>query len=222
MIDDMIGGFLDTSFDGLIMLLQEHQLIASTLTPFFAGEYSIHLFGILNGSGDISLTPAIIATGSIIFFDILIYSTVRIVQKNKDVAGRMRKVKFFAKIETLFKKHQERYGKNPTLLLIAVKLMPMTKVTLIFFALYQKMSLLRFIIRDILISIIWVAIIFLPGWLVGKELLTEEVGRQVSTFIIYALLLIVLIFLFGDKINRCIMRIVAKIAGMVDKKKDRV
>ena len=138
MIDDMIGGLLDTSFDGLIMLLQEHQLIASTFTPFFAGEYSIHLFGILNGSGDITLMPTIIATGSIIFFDILIYSTVRIVQKNKDVAGRMRKVKFFAKIEALFKKHQERYGKNPTLLLIAVKLMPMTKVTLIFFALYQK------------------------------------------------------------------------------------
>ena len=212
MISDLITGFSSISFDGFVVLFQEHQLLISVLLPFFAGELSIHLFGILNGSGDISLMPAIIAVISVLFFDVVIYGTVRALQRYDRLMHRFRAISFFAKLERFFKKHEERYSTNQVLLHIAVKLMPMTKVTLIFFALCQKMSMIRFIIQDALITMVWVTIIFLPGWLVGKEFLTEEMGRRLGVFIIYFILLIVLMFLFGGKIDRFIMRVITKIA----------
>ena len=212
MISDFITGFSSLSFDGLVVLFQEHQFLISVLLPFFAGELSIHLFGILNGSGDISLMPVVIAVISVILFDAVIYGTVRVLQRYDRLMYRFRTISFFAKLEDFFKKHEERYRANQLLLHIAVKLMPMTKITLIFFALYQKMSMIRFIIQDALITVVWVAIIFLPGWLVGKEFLTEEVGRRLGVFIIYFILLIVLMLLFGGKIDRLIMRAVTAVA----------
>ncbi len=213
MISDVITtAFSTISFDGLVVLFHEHQFLISVLLPFFAGELSIHLFGILNGSGDISLAPALIAVASVLFFDVLIYGAVRVLQRHDRLMYRFRTISFFAKLERFFKKHEERYSANQLLLHIAVKLMPMTKVTLIFFAFYQKMSMLRFIIQDALITVVWVTIIFLPGWLVGKEFLTEEVGRRLGVFIIYFILLIVLMLLFGGKIDSFIMRVVTKIS----------
>ena len=213
MISDVITTvFSAMSFDGLVALFQEHQLFISVLLPFFAGELSIHLFGILNGSGDISLVPVMIAVTSVLFFDVLIYGTVRALQRYDRLMDRFRAIPFFARLEQFFKKHEERYSTNQLLLHIAVKLMPLTKVTLIFFALYQKMSMLRFIIQDALITVVWVTIIFFPGWLVGKEFLTEEAGRRLGVFIIYFILLIVLMLLFGGKIDNLIMRVVTKIS----------
>lgn len=217
MISNLITGLSNISFEGFVVLLQEHQFIISVLLPFLAGEFTVHLLGILNGSGDISLVPAFIAAASILFFDILIYGTVRMLQRYDRLMDRFRSLSFFAKLEDFFKKHEERYSANQTLLLIAVKLMPMTKVTLIFFALYQKMSMARFIIQDALITAAWVTIIFLPGWLVGKEFLTEEAGRRLGVFVIYFLLLIVLMLLFGGKIDRFIMRTVVKVAKKMRK-----
>ena len=217
MISDLFTGFSDISFDGFVLLLQEHQLLVSVLVPFFAGEFSVHLFGILNGSGDISLLPAVIATISIIFFDVVIYGTVQALQRYDRLVRRFRSIHFFAKFEQFFRKHEKRYSENQTLLLIAVKMMPMTKMTLIFFALCQKMSLVRFVIRDTLITVVWVFIIFFPGWLVGKEFLTEETGRQLGSFIVYFLLLIVLMLLFGDKIDRFVMQTVIRVAKKLRK-----
>ena len=217
MISNLITGLSNISFEGFVVLLQEHQFLISVLLPFFAGEFTVHLLGILNGSGDISLVPAFIAAASILFFDILIYGTVRVLQRYDRLMDRFRAISFFTKLEDFFKKHEERYSANQTLLLIAVKLMPMTKVTLIFFALYQKMSMARFIIQDALITAAWVTIIFLPGWLVGKEFLTEEAGRRLGVFVIYFLLLIVLMLLFGGKIDRFIMRIVVKVSKKMRK-----
>ena len=219
MISELLTEFSTVSFEGLVTLLQEHQMLVSVLVPFFAGELSIHLFGILYGSGDISLMPAIIAMVSILFFDVVIYSVVRTVMRSKSIINYFQKKQFFAKCEKFFKDNEKKYRKNQTLLLIAVKLMPMTKVTLIFFALSQKMSLLRFIVRDAIITVVWVALIFSSGWLVGKELVTAETGRQLSNFILYFILLIVLLLLFGKQIDRLIMRAVDKIASMMDNSK---
>ena len=216
MIGDIITGFSAVSFEGLAVLLREHQLFVSVIVPFFAGEFSVHLFGILYGLGDISLWPAVIATASMVFFDVVIYATMRMLQRSDKVLNRVNKVRFFTKIRLFFEKHQKKYGNNPILLFILVKLMPMTKVTLIFYAFWQKMSLVRFVIQDAIITAIWVSIIFLPGWLVGKEVLTEEAGRRVSVFIIYFLVLIVLLLLFGNKIDTLLMRAIDSVARAVN------
>ncbi|MCY4577206.1 MAG: hypothetical protein OXB96_02110 [Candidatus Kaiserbacteria bacterium] len=212
MLVDIITGFFTVSFDGFIALFHEHQILTSALIPFFAGEYSIHLFGMLYGSGAISLMPTVIAAGSILLFDFVIYGTVRVLQRYTNISTRLRNISFFAKIETFFKKSQGRYGKNPVLLFIAIKLMPMTKVSLIFFTLYRKVSVAWFIVWDVIISVIWVVIIFLPGWFVGKEFLTQEAGQRVTGIVVYFLLLVVLLTLFGDAVDKLVMRALAKIA----------
>ena len=221
MVSDIVAIFSGVSFEDLILLVQEHQYIIAVLTPLLMGEISIHVFGILNGSGDISLVPTMIAFVGIIVFDTIIYVGVKMLRRRGDALGLVRRVKLFVKFEVLFRKCEERYSKHPMVLLFAIKLMPMTKFTIIFFSLCQKVSVARFVLWDIIITSAWAVVIFLPGWFVGKEFLTQEAGRRVGSFVIYFLLLVVVMTFFGDWIDRLIMRVVAKVVGVLDNGKEK-
>ena len=221
MLGEGISVLSNVSFDDFVFLMQEHQYLVSVLVPFFTGEFSVHIFGMLYGSGDISLLPAVIAAVSMVVFDTIIYSVVQILKRRNSTFERFRRIAVFAKVEKLFRKCENRYSKHPLLLLIAIKLMPMTKVTIIFFSMCQRLSIVRFIVQDTIITAVWVCIVFLPGWFVGKEFLTQEAGRRVSVFIIYFLLLVVVMLLFGERIDRAIMSVVNKFAKMLDRLRGR-
>lgn len=222
MIGDVLAQISNTSFEGFIALLQEHELLASVLIQFFGGDLAIHMFGVLYGSGEISILPIVIALSVIFVFDILVYHIVRTLKRSEAILKHARNIRFFKKVETFFKKHEERYNKSPTLLLIAIKLLPLTKLTLIFFALSQKMSTVQFILRNSAISVIWFAVLFVPGWLVGRGLLAQEAGIQASNFIIYFSLLIIIVILFNKKIDQILMQGIDKIASAFGKNKDAV
>ena len=216
----MISNFIamsGTSFENLILFINEHQYLIAVLTPLLTGEVSIHIFGILSGSGDISLLTTVIAVASIIVFDTIIYAAVKVAKKRSSTLERIRKIKLFTKIEKLFQKYEERYNKHPIVLLFAIKLMPMTKITVIFFSLCQKASIIRFVLWDIIITTIWATVIFLPGWFVGKEFLTQEAGNRLSNFALYLLLIMAAIILFGDWVDKVIMRITNNIANTLDR-----
>ncbi len=221
-MSDLITKFSNTSFEGFVTLLQEHELLASILIQFFGGDLAIHTFGVLNGSGNISIAPIVIAMAVILFFDILIYCTVRVLKQSNTVVKYFRGIRFFAKVEMFFKKNEKRYNKSPTVLLIAIKLMPVSKLTLIFFAISQKMPIVQFIVRDSIISVAWFIILFIPGWLAGRGLLTQEAGIQASNFIVYFSLVIILGMLFSKKIDKVLMRGIDQIANTFYKKKDVV
>ena len=222
MTSDLIARFSNTSFEGFIVLLQEHELIASILIQFFGGDIAIHMFGVLNGSGDISFTPIVIALVVILFFDIVIYFAVQILKQSTITLKYLNKIQFFTKFEKFFKRNEKRYNTSPTVLLTALKLMPLSKITLIFFAVSQKMSTLQFIVRDSIISVMWFTILFIPGWLVGRGFLTQETGIQASNFIVYFSLVIVIMIVFGKKIDRILMIGIDRIATAFGKNKDIV
>ena len=222
MMEEILARFTNAPFEGFITLLQEHEVLASILIQFFGGDLAIHMFGVLNGSGDISFTPIVIALAVIFFFDIVIYCTVQALKQSGTTSKYLRNIRFLTKIERFFKRNEERYNTSPTLLLIAIKLMPLSKLTLIFFALSQKISTLQFIVRGSIISIVWFILLFIPGWLVGKGLLSQETGIQTSNFILYFALVVIALILFGKKIDHILMRGVDKIANKLHKNKDMV
>lgn len=209
-------------FEGFIVVLQEHEVLAPIVVQFFGGDFAIHMFGVLYGSGDISIMPIVIAIAVIFFFDILVYSTVRALKRSNITLRYIRNIQLFTKIESFFKKNEERYRRSPTLLLAAVKIMPVSKLTLIFFALSQKMSLTQFIVRDSVITVVWFIVLFTPGWLVGRGFLAQEAGIQTSNFIIYFAIVIVLTLLLSKKIDHALMRLIDQIASMFGKNKDIV
>lgn len=208
------------TFDEMIFFFQEHQYLISVLTPLVTGEISIHIFGILNGSGDISLLPSIVTLVSMLVFDMIIYFTVRALNRHGKAAEKIRKIKILKKFEKIFQKCEERYSNYPGLLLFAIKVMPMTKLTMPFYTLYSKTSTARFILQDIIITFIWAVIVFLPGWLVGKEFLTQEAGRKVSSFILYFLILVMLVTLFSNQIDRVILAVINKIKRKLDQSRE--
>ena len=149
----------------------------------------------------------------------IVYGGVKILKRNDRIIQYIKKIRIIAQFEKLFQKCEKRYSNSPMLLLFAIKIMPMTKITLIFFSLCQRLSIAKFILQDIIITLIWCFIVFLPGWLVGKELLTQEVGRRLSSFVLYLLLVIAIMVLFGDWIDRTIMRGIKKIADIFERRK---
>ena len=210
------------TFDQFVVLVQEYQYIIAILTPLVTGEFSIHVFGILNGSGDLSFVPTVLAMVGIVVFDTMIYAGVKVLRQWEGVTERIKKMPVIAQFGKLFQKCEERYKNHPMLLLIAVKVVPMTKITLIFFSLFQKVSLARFVLYDILVTILWCTVIYIPGWLVGKELLTLEAGRQISSIILYILIIIILTLLFGDWVEKILLRMVNKVANALDRNKNTV
>ena len=205
-----------------ILFIQQHQYLIAALTPFLVGELTLHGFGILNGSGDVSIMPFLISLGSVIIFDTLTFYVVRLLQKRYNVREKMRKVAIFRKFETVFQKCEARYSRSPVLLLLAVKLVPMTKITIIFFSLWGRMSLKQFLLWDVIISVVYSVILFVPGWFVGKELLSQTAGRNVASVILYLLIVVVLTVLFGDKIEQLMLKLGGKIARMFNRKKKEV
>ena len=213
---------IDGLFEKFIVLLREHELLASVLIQFFGGDVAIHMFGVLNGSGEISIMPIVIALVVIFFFDIVIYCTVQMLRQSSVVSKYFRSVRFFTKIERFFKRNEERYNTSPTLLLVAIKLMPLSKLTIIFFALSQRMSTLQFIVRGSVISLVWFVLLFIPGWLVGRGFLAQEAGIQANNFILYFSLLIIAVLLFSKKIDKLLMQGIDLVAHRFGKKKDVV
>lgn len=221
MIDSIIL-LSGVTFEEAIVVIQQYQYLGAILTPLFFGELSFHIFGILNGSGDISLIPFVISLVSVVVFDTVLYSVMRVLKSRyHNFEEVLRKIKIMARFEKVFKKCEERYSKSPALLLTAVKLLPMTKVTILFFSLWTKISFRRFIMWDVVISVVWGVAVFAPGWFVGKELLSQEAGRNVVSFFVYFLALLVVFVLFGDYIDKLVLSITEKIAGKLGVRKKR-
>lgn len=205
------------TFDELIFFIQEYQYLISVLTPLLIGEISIHVFGILNGSGDISLLPFIISLISTIVFDVIIYYTVQVMKHRGNTIEKIKSIKILSRFEEMFRKCEDRYSKYPALLLFAIKIMPMTKLIMVFFAICSKMSVIRFTFHSIIVNIVWAMIVFLPGWFVGREFLTQGTGRKISSFTLYILLLIILLVLFGKQIDRAAISVINKITSALDR-----
>ena len=199
--------------------MQKYQYIISILTPLLTGEISLHIFGILNGSGDISLLPFGISVVSILVFDTVVYATAQILRRYSDTLERIKRMKVLAKFQRMFQKCEEKYNRYPALLLFAIKIMPMTKFTIFFYALCSRVSIVRFVLQNIVVTSIWAVIMFLPGWFVGKEFLTQEAGRKVSSLTLYFLILVVAFIIFSEQINKLMITVVNKIVVTLDRMK---
>ena len=219
MIGDVLTQISAASVEGFIALLQEHPLLTPVLMQFFGGDVAIHMFGVLYGSGDISAISIVTALTIMLFFDTFTFYTVRKLKQSNVVLKSIKDIQFLANIETFFKKHERRHNTSPTLLLIAIKLMPLSKITVIFFALSQKMSTTKFTIQNSIISAVWFAMVFVPGWLIGRGFLAQEAGIQASSFIGYFTLIIILVLLFNKKIDQVLMWGIDRISSVFGKNK---
>lgn len=217
----MFGDFFQTltSVEGIVALAQGHQYLLASLSAILVGEITIHTLGALYGSGNASFSLAVIAFASMVVFDVIIYYTVQILKRhsNVDIVGKLRKVKLFsASVDVLFRRCESWYKDHPVLFLIVIKLLPITKVMLVFFSMFTNISFVRFLLIDIATSFVWHAFVFLSGWLIGRGLLAQGSGAMVEIFGLYILLLLVFSFLFGDRIDRLFVRGVSGVARLLD------
>lgn len=111
------------------------------------------------------------------------------------------------RINTEFNIYEKRYQFFPLFLLFALKVMPFTKITIFFFALRHPMPLWQFFVKDCIVTFIWAFFIFVPGFLVGKELLADEVGRSLSNVFAFLILSLLIIILFGRYVEPTIQRV---------------
>ena len=204
------------SFDDVVHLVHDYQYLIAAISPFLFGEAVIHLFGILIGSGDLPWSLLLITVCAIVFYETAVYAIVRLLVRRCALRERIERVPVLSHIDAVFKTYQARYRRNPYVLLFVIKTVPLTKFTVIFYALRYEMPVLVFMLRDIGLTALWVLVMFTPGFLVGKEFLTEEAGRNLSEFILLFFLVIVLMMIIGKYLERAASktaRVVSRLFG---------
>lgn len=219
MVNETITSLIAVLKD-LTPLVYEHLYIIAALTPILGGEVGMHVVGIVSGTKGIIAAPFFISIVSVIVFDMTVYCTVAVLQKRYNVKNRIESVKILTKFKKIFQMCEERLGKTPTFLLIVMKLLPATKITIVFFSVWVRMPILQFLLKSVISTTIYACILFLPGWLIGKEVFTQTAGETIINVVIYLVVLITVLTVFGDQINAQTMKIAGRIAQKFNKNRE--
>lgn len=193
------------SFEEVVHLVHDHQYAIAAISPFIIGEAVVHLFGILIGSGDVSFSPLAVIVVSVVFYETVAYALVQFLKRRYELVSFVERIPGLSHVDALFKKYQSRYRHHPYFLLFAIKTVPMTKFTVMFYALRHDMPISLFILRDIALTVLWVVVMFVPGFLVGKEFLTEAAGRNLFNFILFFVLIVVVMIFLGEYLERLVL-----------------
>ena len=212
---------LGTFSENLALLIQEHLYLISALTPIVGGEVGLHMVGAVSGSNGIIAVPFLIAVASVVTFDVAVYCTVKYLQKRYSAMEKIKNIRAFIKCKEIFQRYERRLGKNLILLLVVVKLLPATKITMIFVAARTRIPVVQFLLKSIISTTIYALILFPPGWLIGKGLLAQEMGRNMINLAFYLAVLLAIMIVFGDRINSLILKFGGKIVEGMKKQEDR-
>ncbi len=193
------------AFNEFIIFVEEHQYLIAVLTPILTGEVGIYFISVLFGSGDTSLFAVLLMFLSVVFYDTAVFLGVKCIRRY----GLFRKQieclsvpPFLVGFCNRIKEYELEYQSFPLLLLFVLKVLPFTKITIFFFALRYRMTVLQFIIRDMIVTILWGGCIFIPGVLIGRQLLTESEGRTIGMFLTAFILFLLLSIIASPYIER--------------------
>ena len=189
------------SLEHLIALIAEHQYLIAIITPLTVGEINMHAFGILYGSGEISVYPFFVGVAAIIAFETIIYAGTQALKRTGIITDSIKEKRFFKKLDTLLMRYDRQFHHHMYFFLIAMKTLPMTKIIIFLFALRYDMPVRVFVLKDTVVTVLWTTFLFIPGWFVGRELLTQETGLGITQVIIYALFLIAVFVIFGRRLQ---------------------
>ena len=208
MLDTLFSSF--TSFETFIILVQDYQYLIAVFTPIFVGELGIYLFGMLFGSGDITILPVVALFLSIITYDILVFLSVRCIRYYGlfQTEHRITALPIIQRIARIFALCEKRYHSFPLFFLFVLKTAPFTKVTIFFFAFRYRVSLIQFVIWDMVVTLLWGACIFVPGILIGRGLLVESESRTAGIFILTIALFIIVSLILGPYIERTLFHFI--------------
>ena len=185
----------DTSFENLTLLVQEYQYGVVLLAPLFIGEIALFFFGILFGSGSMSLLAVLLGLGVVVLYDVIIFLLVRYVKGIRTLSFFTTLYTALPFLQTLRRKsdeYQQEYGDRTLLFICFLKILPLTKITIIFYALTSKTNIFSFVIKDIVATLFWASIVVIPGILVGREFFSYSDGQTLGT-----LFLVLIGFLIG-------------------------
>ena len=208
-------------FESLLQIVAEWQYVIAVLAPLSIGEPAIHVFGVLYGAGEIAIFPFLIALGGSIITETLVYVFAGYLERHHDLSNRARRTPFLVRAARVFINYERQFRGHLLLLLFVMKVVPLTKFAVFLFALRYKLSFWGFLVRNTIVTTIWGLFIFIPGWLVGKEFLSQASGMRFVNFILYFLLLIISLALFGRHFERFFVFLAKKVMRFFEERKKR-
>lgn len=216
MHDDMLSVNL---IEQVTATIAQYQYLIAVTTPLTIGEVTLHAFGVLYGSGKTTIYPFLVGVISIITFETAVYAVTQALKRTGVLSNRVTSRPFFKKLDAVLKTYERQFQHHIYFLIVAMKIAPMTKGLVFLLALRSNMSTWSFFIRDTVVTVIWTLFLFVPGYFVGRDILTREAGLEISNTILYAVALFVAIVLFGKHIQRGLTYLMQKIVQRLDQSK---
>ena len=199
---DFLSSF-DTSFETLVYFIQMHEYTLAALLPLVIGEVALFIFGILFGAGKIPVSVLLVGLLVVVLYDVLIFLFVQFLKARHYAPHRVPTFqRLLQKANATANRYMEEYEKRPFRLLLLLKILPFTKVTIFLYALRCRTSFGAFVLHDIGATLIWALVVFLPGILVGREFFSYEGGQKITTFIGVLLAFLIIMSFFDRYLTR--------------------
>ena len=207
-----------TSFESFELLVHEYQYWIALSIPFSISEGVMYFLSVFWAEGEISFGPILLAYVTLIFFDVVIFILVRFLMKigvlqGNQIMSRMQRIPFILRVNKKLLYYEERYTFSPLFILFFIKVLPLSKVLIFIFSYRSSISFSQFMLKDVIATCAWACLYILPGALVGYGLLARELGDFSNNFLVVFGPLLLLLFVFGDAIEREAHRVAQKITA---------
>ncbi|OHA21546.1 MAG: hypothetical protein A2849_03935 [Candidatus Taylorbacteria bacterium RIFCSPHIGHO2_01_FULL_51_15] len=176
-----------------LALLNAYEFPALFLGGFFFGETVIIPAAFLAGQGILSLTQVFSITYlGTVCADMLWFfigpSLFRFAHRFEKIRTRSEKV--LMSLDTL-------YAKRPFRVLLISKFVYGTRILTILYLSLEKLSVVRFLLVNLLSTFVWLVGVVAVGWLAGKSIVNVIPVLSDAKYVLFIIVLLVLIVRFG-------------------------
>lgn len=190
----------------LITYAQEYQWFLVTLLVLSSSELATHFLGVLVGSGKISYSVVFIILATLLTYDICVYWIVWAFKKSKFNNNRFLRSKAMQKFSQLYRAFEKRTEHNPYLILLLLKFLPISKITIIFYIYHYQKPFRIFVLEDIAAICIWLSILFNSGIIAGAGILSVSQENTVKNILLYGMILFLALCIFKKDLNSLLVK----------------
>lgn len=194
----------------ILSLSAEYHIPLIILATLSNGELATHSLGILTAGLKTPLYTPLLICATVFTYDMCAYGITYWIKKKQFRFLHKKKPQWLEALHNVYLSLEERGRGRSVSLLLLLKLLPLSKFTIIFYLLRQKHSFGRFVLQDCLAILSWLAILFGTGLVIGFGLLSVEEGGFLKNIIIYLFVAILASSFFKKDIERFFGRLLSR------------
>ena len=189
-----------------ITLINEYQYNIITGLILFSSDATVQIVGMLIGLNVFSPYIIIYTIFVMLIVDTISYFIAFSIQHLKFVNNFFYSKKWFVKLTNKFDTYHKEYRVLETFLLFIIKLLPFSRLLVIFFILYTKWSFKKFFLINSCVMLVWISIFGSVGYLIGNGVLHITEGKNIFSIVLIIVASLAIIFFLIPFIQNIILK----------------